>query len=52
MAIVDDDIAAIYAPGGKPTVVFNFTIEDGRITAITLTADAANIGAMEIGPIA
>jgi RNA polymerase sigma-70 factor (ECF subfamily) len=51
LAIVDDDIAAIYAPGGKPAVVFNFTIAGGRITAIDLVADAAHIDAMDIGPL-
>jgi len=51
MAIVDDDIAAIYAPGGKPAAVFNFTVEDGQITAIDLVADATRIGAMDIDPI-
>jgi RNA polymerase sigma factor (sigma-70 family) len=51
LAIVDDDIAAIYAPGGKPAVVFNFTIENGRIAAIDIIADPALVGAMDIGPL-
>jgi RNA polymerase sigma-70 factor (ECF subfamily) len=51
LAVVDDDIAAIYAPGGKTVTVFNFTIENGRIAAIDLIADPARIGAMEVGPL-
>jgi RNA polymerase sigma-70 factor, ECF subfamily len=51
VAIVDDDVAAIYAPGGRPVVVFNFTIERGCIVAIDIIAEPARIGAMEIGPI-
>lgn len=51
LAVVDDDIAAIYAPGGKPLVVFNFTIEQGRIAAIDIIAEPAHVGAMDIGPI-
>jgi RNA polymerase sigma factor (sigma-70 family) len=51
VAVVDDDIAAIYAPGGKPAVVFKFTTENGRITAINVIAEPAKLGAMEIGPL-
>jgi RNA polymerase sigma factor (sigma-70 family) len=51
LAIVDDDIAAVYAPGGKPAVVFGFTTENGRIIEIDLIAAPARIGAMEIGPL-
>ena len=48
LAIVDDEIAAVYAPDGKPAVVFNFTIENGCITVIDLIADPAHIGAMDV----
>ncbi|MBS0385511.1 MAG: sigma-70 family RNA polymerase sigma factor [Proteobacteria bacterium] len=51
LAIVDDDIAAIYAPGGKAAAVFDFTIENGRITAIDIIANPERLGAMEIGPL-
>ncbi len=51
LAVVDDDVAAIYAPGGKPLVVFSFSIESGRIAAIDIIAEPAQIGAMDIGPI-
>lgn len=51
MAVVDDDIASIYAPGGKVAVVFSFTLENGRISAIDIIADPARIAAMEVGPV-
>jgi len=51
MAIVDDDIAAIYAPGGKPTVVFKFTLQAGRISVIDVIAEPERLSAMEIGPL-
>jgi RNA polymerase sigma-70 factor (ECF subfamily) len=50
VAVVDDDIAAMYAPGGKPAVVFSFTLRDGRITAIDIIADPARISAMNVEP--
>jgi RNA polymerase sigma-70 factor (ECF subfamily) len=50
MAVVDDDIAAIYAPGGKAQVVFSFTLKEGRIGAIDIIADPERIRAMEIAP--
>ena len=51
LAALGDDIGAVFAPGGKPAVVFNFTVENGRITAIELIADAAQIATMDVGPL-
>jgi RNA polymerase sigma factor (sigma-70 family) len=48
MALVDGAVAAVYAPGAVPAVVFNISVENGRITAIDLIADAARIAAMDV----
>ncbi len=38
-ALVDGAAGAVWAPGGRPRVVFAFTIAGGRITGIELVAD-------------
>lgn len=47
-AVVDGAPAAMWAPGGRPLVVFLFTIVDGRITAIDIVRDPERIGAFTI----
>jgi RNA polymerase sigma-70 factor (ECF subfamily) len=47
-AIVDGDVGLVYAPGGKPMVVFDFVIESGRIVEISLVADRATIAALDL----
>jgi RNA polymerase sigma factor (sigma-70 family) len=39
LALVDGLAGAVWAPGGKPRVVFGFTVEAGRIVEIELLAD-------------
>jgi Sigma-70, region 4 len=36
------------APGGRPRVVFGFTVADGRIVEITLLADPDRLGQPEL----
>jgi hypothetical protein len=36
LALADGVPAAVWAPGGRPKVVFTFTISDGKITGIAL----------------
>jgi RNA polymerase sigma-70 factor (ECF subfamily) len=38
-ALLDGLAGAVWAPGGKPRVVFGFTVEAGRIVEIELLAD-------------
>jgi hypothetical protein len=38
-ALVDGAVGAVWAPGGRPRIVFSFTITDGKIVAIDLLAD-------------
>lgn len=39
LALIDGLAGAVWAPGGKPRVVFGFTVEAGRIVEIELLAD-------------
>lgn len=50
-ALVDGVIGAMWAPGGKPRVVFDFTIEGGKIVAVDLVADPARLDQLELVPI-
>lgn len=47
-AIIDGDIGLVYAPGGKPFVVFDFVIENGRVVEISLVADHSSIAALDL----
>ena len=38
-ALVDGAVGAVWAPGGRPRVVFGFTITRGKIVAIDILAD-------------
>jgi len=42
-ALVDGAVGAVWAPGGRPRVVFGFTITGGRIVAIDILADPARL---------
>ncbi len=48
LALVDGAPGAVWAPGGRPRVVFCFTIRDGKVVEIQLVADRERIGRMEI----
>jgi RNA polymerase sigma-70 factor (ECF subfamily) len=48
VALVDGLPGAVFAPGGQVRVVFAFTIEDDRVTAIDLIADAEQIAGMDL----
>jgi RNA polymerase sigma factor (sigma-70 family) len=47
-ALVDGAAGAVWAPGGRPRVVFGFTIADGRIIGIDLLADPERLGQLEL----
>ena len=38
----------MWAPGGKPKVVFHFTVVEGKVVAIDLMGDAEGIGGLEL----
>jgi RNA polymerase sigma-70 factor (ECF subfamily) len=46
-AFIEGDTALLWAPGGKPKVLFEFTVIDGRITGLELVADPDRLSAME-----
>jgi hypothetical protein len=41
-------VGAVWAPGGRARVVFGFTIADGKILAIDLTADSERLDRMDV----
>jgi len=38
-AVIDGSAGLVWATGGTPRVVFEFTVEDGRVTSIDMAAD-------------
>jgi hypothetical protein len=48
LALIDGVPGAVWAPKGRPRVVFGFTIEDGRITGIELAAEPERISRLNI----
>ncbi len=47
-ALVDGAAGAVWAPGGQPRAVFNFTIAHGKIVAIAVIADPAHIRHLDL----
>jgi RNA polymerase sigma factor (sigma-70 family) len=47
-ALVDGAAGALWAPGGKPRIVFDFTIRDGKIVGIDILADPELIGELDL----
>jgi RNA polymerase sigma-70 factor, ECF subfamily len=48
LALVDGDAGLVWAPGGSPWMVFNFTLTDGTVVAIDLLADPERIRQLDI----
>jgi RNA polymerase sigma factor (sigma-70 family) len=48
LALVDGSVGAVWAPGGKPRVVFAFTVTNGKIVEIHLLADPERLGDVTI----
>jgi RNA polymerase sigma-70 factor (ECF subfamily) len=38
----------VWAPGGRPRVVFDFIIVNGKIVAIDLLADSGRLGQLDL----
>jgi RNA polymerase sigma factor (sigma-70 family) len=47
-ALVDGAAGAVWAPGGRPRVVFGFTIRGGRIVAIDILADPERLRRLDL----
>src|SRR6478672_1397254 len=47
-ALVNGTVGAVWAPGGRPRVVFGFTIVAGKIVAIDLLADPERLRRLDV----
>jgi RNA polymerase sigma-70 factor (ECF subfamily) len=47
-ALVNGAVGAVWAPGGRPRVVFSFTITGGKITGIDLVADPEHLRQLDL----
>ena len=47
-ALVNGAVGAVWAPGGRPRVVFGFTITRGKIVEIDLLADPARLRQLDL----
>jgi RNA polymerase sigma factor (sigma-70 family) len=47
-AFIDGAVGAVWAPGGRPRVVFDFVIEDGRVVEIEMLADPVSLARMDL----
>jgi RNA polymerase sigma factor (sigma-70 family) len=48
LALVDGAAGAVWAPGGRPRVVFTFTITGGKIVAIDILADPDRLSRLDL----
>jgi RNA polymerase sigma-70 factor (ECF subfamily) len=48
LALVDGDAGLVFAPGGRPRMLVDFVIENGRIVEISMIADARRIAALDV----
>jgi RNA polymerase sigma factor (sigma-70 family) len=47
-ALVDGAVGLVWAPGGQPRVVFDFTIAGGKVVAIEMVADSERLGQLDL----
>jgi RNA polymerase sigma-70 factor (ECF subfamily) len=48
LVLINGVVGLVWAAGGRPRVVFSFTVTDGRITAIDLLGDPATLGQLDL----
>ena len=48
LALIDGVTGLVWASGGRPRVVFSFTLSDGKITAIDLLGDPDVLGRLDV----
>src|SRR5690349_15322466 len=48
LALIDGVAGLVWAAGGRPRVVFSFTLTDGKITAIDLLGDPDVLGRLDV----
>jgi RNA polymerase sigma-70 factor (ECF subfamily) len=47
-ALINGSAGAVWAHGGRPRVIFGFTISDGKIVGIEMQADPERLGQLEV----
>jgi hypothetical protein len=47
-ALVNGAVGALWAPGGRPRVVFGFTVRRGKIVEIDILADPARLRQLDL----
>jgi RNA polymerase sigma factor (sigma-70 family) len=47
-ALIDGAVGLVWARGGRPRVVFDLTIENGKIVEIDMVADAERLGELDL----
>jgi RNA polymerase sigma-70 factor (ECF subfamily) len=52
LALVDGVVGAVWAHGGRPRVVFGFTVARGKVVAIDLVADPERLSRLHIAALA
>ena len=48
LALINGQPGAVWAAGGKPRVVFNFTVDDDKITGIELLANSTTLDELDL----
>jgi hypothetical protein len=48
LALIDGAVGAVWAPGGRPRVVFGFKLKGGKIVEIDLLADPARLDQLDL----
>jgi RNA polymerase sigma factor (sigma-70 family) len=48
LALVDGLAGVVWASGGRPRVVFDFTVADGKVVAIEMLADPESLGQLDL----
>jgi RNA polymerase sigma-70 factor (ECF subfamily) len=48
LALIDGVPGAVWAPGGRPAVVFGFTVRNGKVVEIELAADSERLSRLKI----
>jgi len=48
LALIDGVVGAVWAPSGRPRVVFGFRVEGGKIVGIEMVADPDRVGELDL----
>ena len=51
LTLINGVVGAVWSSGGRPRVVFSFTVADGKVVAIEMIADPTRLGQLELTPL-